>query len=171
MAAEQPQATRGADLAVATQITLAEALTGIAVTVDARVAQHCGDCDGSGAADGSEVTVCPGCGGAGRVRQVAQSVFGQVMRTGTCPRCEGSGREIETPCPRCDGDGRTIEEVALEVDVPAGIHDGQRIRSAATVTPARSEGHQETPTSTSEWRRSTGSSATAMTSSPSPTSP
>lgn len=126
--------TRGADLAVATQITLAEAQSGVSVTVEARVAKHCGDCDGSGAAEGSEVTVCPGCGGAGRVRQVAQSVFGQVMRTGTCPRCEGSGREIENPCPRCDGEGRTIEDVPLEVDIPAGIHDGQRIR-------IRGEGH------------------------------
>jgi molecular chaperone DnaJ len=122
------RSTRGTDLAVATQISLAEALTGVSVKVDARVAKHCGECGGTGAAEGSEITVCPGCGGAGRVRQVAQSVFGQVMRTGACPRCDGSGREIERPCQRCDGDGRTIEDVVLEVDIPAGIHDGQRIR-------------------------------------------
>jgi molecular chaperone DnaJ len=122
------RSTRGEDLAVATHISLAEALTGVSVKVDARVAKHCIECDGTGAAEGSEITVCPGCGGAGRVRQVAQSVFGQVMRTGACPRCDGSGREIEKPCRRCHGDGRTLEDIALEVDIPAGIHDGQRIR-------------------------------------------
>jgi molecular chaperone DnaJ len=132
--ASGPRPTRGADVAVATQITLAEALTGVSVKVTARVAQHCGECEGSGAAEGSEITTCPGCGGAGRVRQVAQSVFGQVMRTGACPRCEGSGREIEKPCVRCDGEGRTIEDVSLAVDIPPGIHDGQRIR-------IRGEGH------------------------------
>ncbi len=128
------RASHGGDVSVATRITLAEALRGVSVTADARVAQHCGDCDGSGAADGSEITVCPGCGGAGRVRQVAQSVFGQVMRTGLCPRCEGSGRHVENPCPRCDGEGRTIEEVVLALDIPPGIHDGQRMR-------LRGEGH------------------------------
>jgi molecular chaperone DnaJ len=56
------------------------------------------------------------------------------MRTGACPRCEGSGREIEKPCVRCDGEGRTIEDVSLGVDIPPGIHDGQRIR-------IRGEGH------------------------------
>ena len=48
--------------------------------------------------------------------------------SGTCPRCDGAGRIVETPCERCDGDGRTLEDVPLSIDVPAGIHDGQRIR-------------------------------------------
>ena len=85
-------------------------------------------CDGSGAAPGTSPITCPGCGGAGVVQQVSRTVLGQIVRSGTCPRCDGAGRIVETPCERCEGDGRTLEDVPLELDVPAGIHDGQRIR-------------------------------------------
>jgi molecular chaperone DnaJ len=59
---------------------------------------------------------------------VSRSVFGEFVRTQTCPACSGSGRFIEHPCTACHGGGRVIEERTLEVDIPAGIHDGQRIR-------------------------------------------
>jgi molecular chaperone DnaJ len=68
------------------------------------------------------------------VQQVSQSVFGQFVRSGVCPRCEGAGRIVESPCATCDGAGRLLEERTVEVDVPAGIEDGQRIRM-------RGEGH------------------------------
>jgi molecular chaperone DnaJ len=51
-----------------------------------------------------------------------------MVRSGTCPRCDGLGTVVEKPCERCDGDGRLLEQVILDLDVPAGIHDGQRIR-------------------------------------------
>lgn len=126
--------TRGADVGVAVEITLAEALTGVTRTVSLSVARACSTCEGSGAAEGSSVSVCDECGGAGRVRKVVQSVFGQVLRGGTCPRCGGTGRLIETPCATCDGDGLVVVTVAHEVKIPAGIHDGQRIL-------LRGEGH------------------------------
>ena len=47
---------------------------------------------------------------------------------GTAPRCDGAGRIVETPCERCEGDGRTLEDAPLDLEIPAGIHDGQRIR-------------------------------------------
>ena len=50
------------------------------------------------------------CGGAGRLQQVSRSVFGEFVRTQTCPTCGGSGRKIETPCSDCDGAGRVLEE-------------------------------------------------------------
>ena len=62
------------------------------------------------------------------MQQVSQSVFGQFVRSSTCPGCDGSGRLVESPCESCDGAGRTLVEHELAVDVPAGIHDGQRIR-------------------------------------------
>jgi molecular chaperone DnaJ len=55
-------------------------------------------------------------------------VFGEFVRTQTCPTCGGSGRLIEHPCEECHGAGRVIEERTLEVEIPPGIHDGQRIR-------------------------------------------
>ncbi len=125
---------RGGDVPATVEISLAEAFTGITVPVATRVATTCETCSGSGAAPGTVATTCSMCDGAGRVQQVSQSVFGQFIRTGTCPRCEGSGRIVETPCSVCDGVGRKLEDRSLDVDVPAGISDAQRIR-------LRGEGH------------------------------
>src|SRR5919202_1743593 len=93
---------RGADIAAQVEIELVDAATGTTREVP--------------------------CDGAGRVSQVSRSVLGEFMRTQTCPTCTGTGRLIEHPCAQCHGTGRMLEERTLEVDIPAGIHDGQRIR-------------------------------------------
>lgn len=120
--------TRGGDLAAVAEISLADAFHGISVSVPVRVARTCDDCGGDGAEPGTTPVTCDTCGGAGRVQQVSQSVFGQFVRTGTCPRCEGLGRTVETPCSTCDGAGRVLDDQSVEIDIPAGIDDGQRIR-------------------------------------------
>jgi molecular chaperone DnaJ len=119
---------RGADVAAAVEITLAEAFRGTEVQVPFQAAIMCDECRGSGAAPGTTPVTCQMCAGAGRVQQVSQSVFGQFVRASTCPRCQGAGTIVETPCERCAGEGRLVEEQTLDVEVPAGIHDGQRIR-------------------------------------------
>ncbi len=125
---------RGADVASVVEIALADAYAGIAVDAPIRVAVTCDLCGGNGAAPGTTPVTCETCGGAGRVQHVSQSVFGQFVRSGACPQCGGAGRLVETPCERCDGVGRRLDDKVLAVDVPAGIHDGQRIR-------LRGEGH------------------------------
>jgi molecular chaperone DnaJ len=119
---------RGADVAARVEIELAEAAHGTTRDVPFEVAAPCGRCGGEGAEPGTSIVACPTCGGSGRLRQVSRSVFGEFVRTQTCPECSGSGRKIEHPCEECHGAGRVLEERTLEVDVPAGIHDGQRIR-------------------------------------------
>ena len=119
---------RGADIAAEVEIELAEAATGATREVPFSVAVACSRCSGTGAEPGSEIPTCTTCGGTGRLREVSRSVFGEFIRTQTCPTCSGSGRVIELPCEACNGAGRVLEERTLEVDVPAGIHDGQRIR-------------------------------------------
>ena len=119
---------RGGDVVASAEISLAEAYTGVSVSVPTRIARTCETCSGDGAAPGTSPVTCDACGGSGRVQQVSQSVFGQFVRTGTCPRCDGAGRIVETPCETCDGIGRTLHDHELELDVPAGIADGQRIR-------------------------------------------
>jgi molecular chaperone DnaJ len=128
------RSSRGGDVGVTVEISLAEALTGAHVEVPVTVAHTCNTCSGDGAAPGTSPVTCPQCGGSGRVQQIAQSIFGQVVRAGTCSRCGGEGRIVETPCETCSGAGRVAAEVTLAVAVPAGIHDGQRIR-------LRGEGH------------------------------
>ena len=128
------RANRGADVAATTTISLTDAFQGLKVSVPVRVAHTCDTCGGDGAEPGTSRVACGTCGGSGRVQQVSQSVFGQFVRSGTCPRCEGSGRLVEAPCRTCDGAGRVLDEHTLEVEVPPGIGDGQRIR-------LRGEGH------------------------------
>ena len=127
-------AGRGGDTAVRLQIELADAYAGSTRRVELEVASTCGRCDGDGAEPGTSPVTCPTCGGAGRVQQVSRSVFGEFVRAGACPGCSGSGRVVETPCEQCDGQGRTMSAKSLDVDIPAGIHDGQQIR-------LRGEGH------------------------------
>jgi molecular chaperone DnaJ len=119
---------RGADLAAEVTIELTEAANGVARDVPYRVAVLCPRCAGNGAEPGTPITTCPTCGGAGQVQQVARSVFGQFVRSQPCPQCHGDGRVVEQPCEECHGEGRVVEERTLRVEIPAGIHDGQRIR-------------------------------------------
>jgi molecular chaperone DnaJ len=119
---------RGADLAATVEIDLVEAAHGVTREVPFDAAVTCAHCGGDGAEPGSEITTCPTCDGSGRLQQVTRSVFGEFVRTQTCPACAGSGRRIEQPCSECRGAGRVVEERTLEVQIPPGIHDGQRIR-------------------------------------------
>jgi molecular chaperone DnaJ len=120
--------SRGADVGAAVEIDLVEAARGVSREVPFQAALLCTHCGGDGAEPGSAITTCPTCGGAGRLQHVTRSVFGEFVRTQACHDCAGTGRKIETPCSVCRGAGRVVEERRLDVDIPAGIHDGQRIR-------------------------------------------
>ncbi|HEX2044479.1 MAG TPA: molecular chaperone DnaJ [Gaiellaceae bacterium] len=122
------RAARGADVLAEVEIDLAEAAEGARRTVPFPIVVGCGACKGSGAAPGTSLRTCPRCEGAGRLQSVSSSVFGQFVRTQTCPECGGSGEVVETPCPECGGSGRVTEHRELDVEIPPGIHDGQRIR-------------------------------------------
>jgi molecular chaperone DnaJ len=122
------RAARGADVLAEVEIELVEAAEGTKRTVPFEVVVGCRTCDGSGAAPGSEPKACPRCEGKGRLQSVSTSAFGRFVRTQTCPHCGGVGRVVEDPCPECRGSGRVADLRELEVNIPAGIHDGQRIR-------------------------------------------
>jgi molecular chaperone DnaJ len=119
---------RGADVAAEIEIELVEAAGGVQREVPFRVAVGCSTCQGSGAEPGTTPATCPVCGGSGRLQEVSNTAFGQFVRTQSCRRCGGAGRVVEHPCPTCEGTGRVVEERTLTVEIPPGIHDGQRIR-------------------------------------------
>jgi molecular chaperone DnaJ len=119
---------RGADLAATVEIDLVEAAYGVTREVPFEAAVTCAHCGGGGAEPGTEITTCSTCNGSGRLQQVTRSVFGEFVRTQTCPACAGSGRRIEQPCSECRGAGRVVEDRMLAVEIPPGIHHGQRIR-------------------------------------------
>jgi len=117
----------GADLRYDLTIEFAEAVFGVTREIRFPTRVTCSRCDGSGGEPGTEPETCPDCGGSGEQRRVAQTILGQMVNIVACPRCKGEGRIIATPCTQCDGDGRTQEERTLQVEIPAGIDDGQRI--------------------------------------------
>jgi len=119
---------RGADVAAEVAIELVDAARGTKVTVPFETAVSCATCGGDGVKPGTQPIQCDRCGGSGRLQQVSRSLFGEFIRTSACPQCGGRGQVIEHPCETCNGAGRTLEARKLDVDIPAGIHDGQRIR-------------------------------------------
>jgi molecular chaperone DnaJ len=131
-------AARGADVVAEVTIDLAQAASGVSLTVPVELAASCSSCNGSGAAPGSAVVNCSRCGGRGVFQQVSRSLLGEFVRQSPCPDCNGTGRRIEKPCADCGGSGRRLEARPLALDVPAGIHDGQRIRLSG-------EGHVGAP--------------------------
>jgi molecular chaperone DnaJ len=122
------RSARGADVGAEISIELVDAARGATVSVPFDVAATCARCSGDGVEPGTTPVRCDRCAGAGRLQQVSRSVFGEFVRTSACPTCQGRGEIVEHPCTECDGAGRTLERRELDVDVPAGIHDGQRIR-------------------------------------------
>jgi molecular chaperone DnaJ len=123
-----PRRARGADIAAEAEISLEEAASGVTRSVPVQVAVPCAECGGDGVQPGTTAATCPDCAGSGRIQQVSRTAFGEFVRSGACGRCGGTGRVVEHPCESCGGAGRVLEERALDVEVPPGIHDGQRIR-------------------------------------------
>ena len=120
------RAARGSDLRYNLRVTLDDAYSGMQKTINVPTAVPCTSCEGSGAEGGVEPTTCPTCSGMGKVR--AQQGFFTVERT--CPTCSGLGQIIKNPCKACGGAGRVEKNRALNVNIPAGVETGTRIRLA-----------------------------------------
>jgi len=118
----------GPDIETTINLSFEEAVFGTQAPVNVRTAITCEDCEGSGAAPGAQPHTCPDCGGAGQVRRVRQSILGQMVTAGPCPRCNALGTIVDEPCPGCAGDGRVIREQTYTVEIPAGIEDGRAVR-------------------------------------------
>jgi molecular chaperone DnaJ len=119
---------QGEDVAVAVDIDLEQAFRGAKVDVAFEAIDRCEHCNGNGAEPGTPIETCERCGGQGVLQAVTRSPFGQVVRQVACDVCHGDGRVPKEPCEVCDGRGLVVGHRELEIDVPAGIADGQRIR-------------------------------------------
>jgi molecular chaperone DnaJ len=115
---------RGADLRYELALDLEQAVFGATANVEFTTLAECGECKGSGSAQGAKPATCETCRGAGQVRM--QQGFFAVQQT--CPRCQGRGQVITDPCDGCRGQGRLRRQKTLAVKVPAGVDDGDRIR-------------------------------------------
>jgi molecular chaperone DnaJ len=110
------------------EVELPQAATGAKVDVAYEAVERCERCHGNGAEPGTPIETCTRCDGSGQLRAVSRTPFGQVVRATACDVCHGDGRVAKEPCTTCRGRGRTVGRKTLQVDVPAGIADGQRIR-------------------------------------------
>jgi molecular chaperone DnaJ len=121
-------AAQGGDVAVAVEISLEEAARGASVDVDYDAVDVCEHCRGNGAEPGTPIETCSRCEGAGQLRAVQRTAFGQLVRQVVCDACGGEGKIPQNPCAECRGRGRKAARRRLSVDIPAGIADEQRIR-------------------------------------------
>ncbi|HJV06745.1 MAG TPA: molecular chaperone DnaJ [Chromobacteriaceae bacterium] len=127
---------RGADLRYNMEITLEEAARGCEKQI--RIPSHadCEVCHGTGAKPGTQPKTCSTCGGHGQVR-MSQGFFSIQQ---TCPTCHGTGKQISDPCTSCHGAGQKKTTKTLNVKIPAGVDEGDRIRLSGEGEPGQNGG-------------------------------
>ncbi len=122
----EPQS--GRDVETTVEIDLADVLKDTQKTLRFDTYVGCKDCVGEGVAAGSKFIRCEECSGTGQVVRTSNSFFGTIQQAAVCPKCRGAGQIPEKACPGCKGEGRVTERVEVNVNVPAGIADGQTLR-------------------------------------------
>lgn len=120
---------KGRDISVNVTISFMEACKGKKTDVRINRQEKCEECDGSGAQKGTTAQTCSECHGTGQVT-VTQRMggFGSIQSKRACTKCGGKGKIITSPCSKCSGSGRVRKPVTTEVEIPAGIDDGQTFR-------------------------------------------
>lgn len=116
---------RGADVESDVTLEFADAVSGTTVPIQLVSNDACPTCHGTGAKSGTMPTVCTSCQGSGM--KVTTSAAG-FPETSTCPDCQGRGLIVNDPCADCNGSGRARSQRTVQVRIPAGVQDGQRIR-------------------------------------------
>ena len=119
---------RGADVRQVVDISFEEAAFGCKKKINIAKQEKCDTCGGSGAAPGTTAETCHRCNGTGQIQTQQRTVLGYMTNVSTCPECHGTGKIIKTPCKDCRGTGRVRKSKTIEIDIPAGIDDGQTMQ-------------------------------------------
>ncbi len=120
----------GGDVLAVAEVDLDEVVSGAQREISFDAVGRCEHCHGNGAEPGTPISTCERCDGAGQLRQVTRTPFGQMVRGVACEACGGAGKIPETPCSECGGRGRTQGQRTHAVEIPPGIESGQRLRVA-----------------------------------------
>ncbi len=118
---------RGADTSASVVLTFEEAAKGCNKKIKVTRIENCSDCDGTGAEKGTKVDKCPACNGSGQIYVTQRTPFGSMQTTRACDSCRGTGKKIDHPCRTCAGKGRVRRTTEREINIPAGVDDGQYI--------------------------------------------
>ncbi len=119
---------KGADINIAINLSFEEAANGVEKNITIGKLEKCSACQGSGAKNGKEFTICPECNGTGRVRYQQNTLFGTTIREAGCPKCNATGKIVKEKCPECSGKGYQKVNKTIKVKFPAGIDNGQTLR-------------------------------------------
>lgn len=118
---------RGQDINVRITLTFEEAVFGTKKEITYSRVERCDECSGSGAAKGTAAETCSVCSGTGQVKIQQRTPLGIMHSPKICDTCKGRGKIIQTPCTKCKGSGQTRVQKKLDVTIPVGIDDGQRV--------------------------------------------
>ena len=121
------QRSGGRDARMDIEISLEDAFKGAKRRITVPKFDNCPKCNGTGSRDG-KIATCPDCGGTGQVRVVQSRGFSQFVQVGPCRRCRGTGRSSANACPECEGRGKTQRTSHIDIDIPAGVETGSRLR-------------------------------------------
>ncbi len=127
---------RGGDLETEATLDFTESVTGVTVPLRLSSPGPCNNCHGAGARPGSQPRMCPRCQGTGMVNHNQ----GAFSFSEPCRECRGAGTIIDDPCPECRGTGQTTKSRTINVRMPAGVEDGQRIRLPGKGIPGERNG-------------------------------
>lgn len=116
---------RGADIEGEVTIDFADALSGATVSLQTTSDEACETCHGTGARPGTQPSVCRECQGSGMQTSASGGVFAV---TEPCRTCRGRGLLVTDPCSSCAGSGRAQSRRTMQVRIPPGVTDGQKIR-------------------------------------------
>jgi molecular chaperone DnaJ len=117
----------GDDLLARITVSFEEAANGCKKEVNYARVESCPDCNGSGSEPGTKPETCQNCRGRGFVTVQQQTLFGYSQTQRPCSNCRGTGKIVKNPCSNCNGKGRIKLKKKLEVNIPAGIDNGQRV--------------------------------------------
>ena len=118
---------RGESVRATVNISFEEAAFGCKKEVTVAKVEACTDCKGTGCAPGTTPEICPDCKGTGSVTVNQRTPFGMMQSSTQCSKCRGTGKIIHQPCKTCRGMGAVRRQHKVEVNIPAGIDDGQTI--------------------------------------------
>ncbi len=125
--AKQRGPRKGADLNVRMEVTFEQAFSGVEKEIIVTRDEECTTCHGTGSKPGTSPIKCPTCQGTGQVKQVQNTILGQMQTTRTCSVCHGTGEIIQEPCETCHGKGKIRKQPKIKVKIPAGIDDNQTV--------------------------------------------
>jgi molecular chaperone DnaJ len=119
---------KGSDVTETILLSFEEAAFGVKKTLKIYKVEECDECSGKGCKSEADRVTCPTCKGTGEIKNITNSIFGQMVNVTTCNHCSGSGQIIKNPCTKCKGKGMIKRARNVDVDIPAGIDSGETVR-------------------------------------------